>query len=277
MKQSLEQRQEHDGSNSLLASATMKPQTAQGHKARIIELVQSLARRHNQATVFGDFVTMAAIALSKADLRQAVARESMYMAAVRKYSPEEAASIREMFFELQLALEAEPRDILGEIYMSLEMGSKRSGQFFTPHHLCMLTARLTVDDSIHTTIGRDGFATLNDPASGGGAMLIATLEVMRERGINYQKVVHVTATDVDHTAAMMSYVQLSLLGAPAVVVHGNTLTLEEYSHWFTPAHIFGNWSAKCDRRTRLREREAEAGEDEDQDGGIEDDASIRPA
>lgn len=48
-------------------------------------------------------------------------------------------------------------------------------------------------------------------------------------------------------AAMMSYVQLSLMHVPAVIVHGNTLTLEEYSHWYTPAHIMGGRSQRLSR------------------------------
>ena len=42
----------------------------------------------------------------------------------------------------------------------------------------------------------------------------------------------------------MSYLQLSLLGIPAVIIHGNTLTVEEWSHWFTPAYVWGFWDAK---------------------------------
>lgn len=30
-------------------------------------------------------------------------------------------------------------------------------------------------------------------------------------------------------------IQLALYGIPAVIIHGNSLTVEEWSHWFTPA------------------------------------------
>jgi hypothetical protein len=39
----------------------------------------------------------------------------------------------------------------------------------------------------------------------------------------------------------MAYIQLSLLHVPAVIIHGDTLSLEEYAHWHTPAHILGGW------------------------------------
>ncbi|MFK8838946.1 hypothetical protein SL617_30605, partial [Klebsiella michiganensis] len=38
--------------------------------------------------------------------------------------------------------------------------------------------------------------------------------------------------------------QLSFLYIPAIIVHGNTLSLDGYAHWYTPAHILGGWSRK---------------------------------
>jgi len=42
----------------------------------------------------------------------------------------------------------------------------------------------------------------------------------------------------------MAYVQLSLYGIPAVVIHGNTLTLDEWSHWYTPLYILHGWGMR---------------------------------
>ena len=33
------------------------------------------------------------------------------------------------------------------------------------------------------------------------------------------------------------------------VVHGNALSLEEWSHWFTPSHVLGMWDTKLRRDT----------------------------
>jgi hypothetical protein len=35
---------------------------------------------------------------------------------------------------------------------------------------------------------------------------------------------------------------------PAIIVHGNTLTLETWSNWYTPAHIIGGWDWKLRRK-----------------------------
>jgi hypothetical protein len=88
------------------------------------------------------------------------------------------------------------------------------------------------------------FLTANEPACGGGAMLIAMAEIMSEKGLNYQKTLHVTAQDLDLKAVHMCYVQLSLLGIPGIVIHGNTLLNEQRSIWHTPMHIMGGWTWK---------------------------------
>lgn len=245
-----------------LDSASNLSKQATQHRTNIIKLIDEVGRRHSRHTVFRDFVTMSAVALSKADLRQAEAREELYMQTVAKYSREEACQIAHMFAELQEGLHVAPRDILGEIFMQLEIGNSRMGQFFTPHHICELMASLTISDDIEAKVARHGFVTIHEPASGSGATVIAMMLAMQDRGLNYQRHVHVTAVDLDSTAAMMAYVQLSLMHVPATIVHGNTLTLEKYSRWYTPAHILGGWSSRLSQAQAQRAAEGMlAGED----------------
>lgn len=240
------------------------PKQAIQHRTNIIKLIDEVGRRHDRRTVFRDFVTMSAVALSNADLRQAAAREELYMQTVRKYSRDEASHIAHMFSELQEAIHVAPRDILGEIFMQLELGNSRMGQFFTPHHICELMASLTISDDIEAKVAKHGFVTVHEPASGSGATVIAMMLAMQDRGLNYQRHVHVTAIDLDSTAAMMAYVQLSLMHVPATIVHGNTLTLEKYSQWYTPAHILGGWSSRLSQAQAQRAAERMlAGEDGD--------------
>lgn len=49
---------------------------------------------------------------------------------------------------------------------------------------------------------------------------------MLSQGVNYQQT-HVTAVGVDIRAVHMAYLQLSLLHVPAIIIHGNSLSLEE--------------------------------------------------
>jgi hypothetical protein len=57
----------------------------------------------------------------------------------------------------------------------------------------------------------------------------------------------------------MTFVQLSLLHVPATIVNGNSLTLQEFDHWHTPAHILGLWGP------RLNSRDAQIAIDQDED------------
>ena len=78
-------------------------------------------------------------------------------------------------------------------------------------------------------------------------MIIALALELKEQGVNYQKQLHVTAVDVDAKCVHMTYLQLALLHIPAVVVHGNSLSLEEYGRWHTPAHIMNGWNYRLRR------------------------------
>ncbi|EJE6497691.1 SAM-dependent DNA methyltransferase, partial [Salmonella enterica] len=87
-------------------------------------------------------------------------------------------------------------------------------------------------------------------------MVIALAQEMQDAGINYQQHLHVTAIDVDPRAVHMAYVQFSLMHIPAVVIVGNSLTLEEREHWYTPAHVLGGWNMKLARRGAEDARQA---------------------
>jgi hypothetical protein len=81
-------------------------------------------------------------------------------------------------------------------------------------------------------------------------MVIALSQALKDEGVNYQQHLHVTAIDVDAKCVHMAYLQMSLLHIPAIIVHGNSLSGEEFSRWFTPAHIMGGWNFRLRNRER---------------------------
>ena len=115
-------------------------------------------------------------------------------------------------------------------------GNKQTGQFFTPYHLSYLTARLVYDEQISKLAGSE-ILEVNEPSSGGGGMIIAVAEVMKNQGVNYQKRLHIVAQDLDWNGEYMTYVQLSLLGIKAIVVQGDTL-LEPYRIGYDESRVF---------------------------------------
>ena len=220
------------------------------HQKELVKLIGGLAYRHSQWQVFSDFVEMAAISISNAvDFAQRDKREERYLEIVKRYTPDELQRFPQMFGELTLALEDGPSDVLGRTFHDLELHNKWAGQFFSPYHLCRMMAKMTIGDTNHLEqrIRERGFVTAQEPAAGSGAMIIALAHEMRDAGINYQRHFHVKAVDVDLKCVHMAYLQFSLLHIPAVIVHGNSLNLEEFGRWFTPAHIMDGWDWKLRR------------------------------
>jgi hypothetical protein len=236
--------------------AKAQPHDAQDHQQELLKLLGTLAYRHSAWQVFVDFAEAAAISMSNAvDWSQRDMREQRYMTIVERYKPDELAAFPKMLAEVVMTLEEEPADVLGRTFHDLELHNKWSGQYFSPYPLCRMMAKITLGskEELATRIAERGFVTAQEPAVGSGAMVIALAHEMRELGINYQQHLHVTAVDVDVKCVHMSYVQFSLLHIPAVIVHGNSLSLDEFGRWYTPAHIIGGW----DRKLRRPEESAE--------------------
>jgi len=215
----------------------------------MVKLIHQLSYRHSTNKVFADFVEMSAIALSNAtDQTQYEQREKRYLEIIKHYKPEELNEFPKLLGMLVNHLEEAPQDVLGEVFHALELHNERKGQFFTPFPICRMMAKMIVGDSHKDIINQYGFITVSEPACGTGAMIIAATQELKDNGINYQQTIHVTAVDLDATCVHAAYVQFSLLHIPAVVVHGNSLSLEEFSHWYTPAHTLGFWDQKLKRK-----------------------------
>jgi type I restriction-modification system DNA methylase subunit len=186
--------------------------------------------------VFSDWITAMAIAISNAchiiHGKVWQEREKQYMNIIQKY-PDHGMEFSKLFGLLMVEMETNPRDVLGEIYMECGFANKHLGQVFTPPSLCRMCAELSIDDY-------DGSApiTVNEPACGGGAMIIELCTALQRKVINYQKAVRVTAQDLDWKGVYMCYVQLSLMGVNAVVVQGDTLANPYTGHNADPSHIF---------------------------------------
>ena len=157
---------------------------------------------------------------------------------------------------LTLSLEEGMNDCLGQLFMALELGNSRAGQFFTPYHVCSLMARMICGD-VKAQCKEKGFVRVMEPAVGAGGMVIATAEAFADQGINYQQAMHATCIDVDAAAVHMAYIQLSLLHIPAIVVHGNALSLEQWGVWLTPAHVLGFWDVRL-KRDRIKDQDEAA-------------------
>lgn len=214
--------------------------------AEIVKQVRALAYNKDPRTVFSDFCELFALALSQPlnQLNRPLweRREAQYLRVVSKYDKKEIDGLIGIRDAVIDALERTPVDVLGNAYEELEVANKAAGQFFTPYHLCELMAEIMVDEGLIAKVKSEGFITVGEPASGSGAMIIAMANVMRRKGLEPQRHMHVTTIDKMATAAHMCYIQLSLLGIPAAVWIGNTLSMEMQEKFLTPMHMIGGWA-----------------------------------
>jgi hypothetical protein len=234
--------------------------TADDHQRELVKLIRSFSHGHHQYTVFADFVELCALAISNSvDRAQFDVREKRYLEIVGKYSRDEVERFLQMLGLLAMSFDLRVRsgdltDVLGQIYMMLELGNDRAGQFFTPYSVSHLMAMMTVGDG-GEEVREGGFMRLQEPACGAGGMVIAAAHALMDAGRNYQQTLHATCIDIDPCCVHMAYVQMSLLHIPAIVVHGNALSQDVWGLWYTPAHVLGGWRWKLGRR---KERKAEA-------------------
>lgn len=56
-----------------------------------------------------------------------------YLAIAKRYTREEVEAFASLLGILVNLLEPTPQDILGELFMALNLGNERTGQFFTPN------------------------------------------------------------------------------------------------------------------------------------------------
>ena len=203
-------------------------------KKDIIKMITDMSGSYSAYNIFSDWVEMCALAISNGchviHDKIWTAREDLYKAIAAKYTEPQLDKFAEMFVLLGDALTEELSDVLGEIYMEAGMGSKYTGQFFTPFHLSELCARSAITQEL---LESDAPIYVHEPSCGGGGMIIAACKVLKDAGINYQKRLKVTAQDLDWKGVYMTYLQLSLIGCKARVIQGDTLT-EPYDASRTP-------------------------------------------
>lgn len=211
------------------------------HIQRFVSLFNQTAPDANRWQVFSDFVHMAACSLYNAIHRDETF-EADYRQRVARYSTEDAHNMSRLLAEVIEGLEFCPTDFLGQIFMNLELGNTRHGQYFTPYNVCYTMSRMTLSDRLSVlTSGERDFITVSDPACGTGGMIVAMAEAMLEAGFNPQKQMMVYCVDIDPVAAMMCYIQLSLMGIPAIVATGNSLTVAIKREMATPMFVLGHW------------------------------------
>jgi len=208
------------------------------HK-QFLEIFRSIGRHHGRYERFADFLELATCAIRKTTVPpgpEAEALEERYMNVVARYPPDDIRTMPRLLALTQLAVASGGCDFLGTLASELELLDPKLGQLITPYPLSRLLAEFTLQDPA-PIIAECGFITLQEPASGAGRMILAAADVLEAKGIDPRSALYVEALDVSSLCFKMTYLQLALRGIPAMVRHGNTLSLEIFESAHTPAFL----------------------------------------
>lgn len=205
--------------------------------------LESIGLDKHRYKVFDDFVTLSAITLHNQGAFFDDRREQEYLKIIHTYDDRDRKGIAECFAKLVNLLNREPADIIGQLYMSMDLGDPNKGQFFTPDHVSRLMGKITLGNA-KQLLEHKPFITLSDPACGAGGMILAFVHDLLSQGYNPADVLWVQAIDISRIASLMCYIQLSLWNIPAQVIVGNSLSLEMRELWHTPAHVRYDWQAR---------------------------------
>ena len=206
------------------------------HRKELVSEIRSLAQSQGLNKVFTTFLEITANSLAaQTDPENAEKREQRYQKMASTMTPELLSSYARMLALLFLTVREykdDPCDILGGIYHELNLNNEWNGQYFTPDDICRFMAQIMLHSEELSV--KDGPITINEPTCGSGTMVIGAVWAMQRKKFDYRHNTFFVAQDIDIRCVWMAYIQLSLYGIPAMVIHGNTLTMEEWDRWYTP-------------------------------------------
>ena len=210
----------------------------------ILKLLDNFTYKVGIHEILSDIFKCGAIAISNQfDKTQSKGREEQYKKTILKYDKKERQLIAEIFTKIYMLLQSSINngfnDYLGELYMASQTSNNKAGQFFTPYSVSKACAEACIDEkTVNEYIEKDKIIKLNEPACGSAGMIIAAVDVLYNKyKFNYSRNLFVECSDIDQRCVHMTYLQLSLIGVPAIIYQRDTLTMKTWQRWETPALI----------------------------------------
>lgn len=212
----------------------------------IIKRIDKMSGKYSVYELFSDWIEM--YALSIANLIDTGSetwkyREDLYLRIQQKYSKDEMKNFILLRDLLVDALENCREDALGYVFSELQLNSSSLAQEFTMPHTANLMTELVLD---FEKVVNDKRLDFYEPACGSGVLIISAADYLYKHGLNYQKIFHVVAQDIDLRCIYMTYIQCSLLGIQAEIVHGDSIEkpypsekYPEYAIFKTPFYYLG--------------------------------------
>ena len=207
-------------------------------KKEFVKEVEAASRHRFAVEVFADMVRAMAIAIESPLVfgERHEQLEAEYEQIRGRYDADEFAHFPRALAIVAAALELAREDFLGHALEHLGASNTRNGQFLTPVSVSRMMAR------VNCSKAPDGYkpgqiVKINDPACGSSVLMIEGAEELRKAGVHADDIL-VVAGDIDSRACDISFVQLSLLGYPAIVKHMDALAMKRISpDRFTPGYF----------------------------------------
>ena len=212
----------------------------------ILKLLEKGLYKVNAHEFLSDVFECGAIAISnRFDLLQYQKREERYLQIIKKYDRDIQLLMTEIFAKIYslLTQQINPlvgfNDYLGELYMRSNTSNSKTGQFFTPYCVSKMCAEIAINENtVKEAIEQDKILTMSEPACGAGGMIIAAADVLYYKyHFNISRNLVVECSDIDSRCVHMSYLQLGLAGIPAVIFKRDTISMQTWERWETPAYI----------------------------------------
>lgn len=201
--------------------------------------------RISKSQVFTDFLAYGALLLSiRTDPVHSEQRKKSFIELKSRYTDDECQVFHQTLQSLCSEVVEDVhtgcyRDHLAAPYSMIGARNSSLKQDFTPNDIAQLMAEITMEQD--TKMPEKGYFTLTDPTCGSGVLLLAGAERLADLGFNPCEQLVIQAADLDIRCVHMTYLQLSLYGIPAVVIHGDSIALKEYDRWYTPMYIWAKW------------------------------------
>lgn len=166
-----------------------------------------------------------------------------YLKIMARYRNEGKVGTREADYyakamaQLMLAMQETGEEYLGDLYMEYA-SSQFKGQFFTPWNICKMMSQLTRQER---ELPKDRTITVNDPACGAGAMLLA---FGKDLSFEENGRVLFIAQDIDLHCCQMTALNLMFYNYNGVIIQGDTLSLSVYGAWQTKRSLVYGGSLK---------------------------------
>lgn len=213
-------------------------------KRQIKDMLYGMSNASSVWQVFTDWIAIMALVISNMhDGCQLEERMETLKSIDMRYNNTQGRSFLKMFSILSGLIEValhrhDYHDFLGEIYEELDLESKEHAQVFTPSTVSSFMGDIA---AVETEMQEKGYITMIDPAAGSGRMILEYMKSLEQYMYKPRTDCAVLAVDTDIRCVHMCYIQLSLYGIPAVVQHGDSLSMVYWSRWYTPVYILDMW------------------------------------